>query len=124
MKNKNFIIPLVIYPFDLMVSIGESDQKLEKTLSGFLEPDDVIISRWNTDTQKGRYCRFSNNSSLLRLRRMPETPEDFGVLAHEVFHSVTHIMDMVGMKLKLMVSDEAYSYLVGFITEEIYKKIR
>jgi hypothetical protein len=66
---------------------------------------------------------FSTNTSILRLRCLPETPEDFGRLAHEVFHIASFVLDRVGMKLKVMASDEAYAYLISYLTEEIYKKI-
>ena len=33
MKSKNFIVPLIVYPFDVMVLIGEDDDALEKKLS-------------------------------------------------------------------------------------------
>ena len=34
-KSKNFIIPLVVYPFDVMVSLGETDEQLKKALSKY-----------------------------------------------------------------------------------------
>ncbi len=82
--KKNFTIPMVVYPFDLMVSFAESDD---------------------------------------RLRRMPDTPVEFGYLQHEIFHYVTFLLDRLGITFCLETSDEAFAYLVGYITTEIYKKI-
>jgi hypothetical protein len=118
-KGKNFIIPLVIYPFDVMVSVGESDSQLTDQLSkyGIEWGDDFKCSG------KGRSVIMENNQSLLRLHSYPETNEDMGVLQHEIFHVVTFIMDRIGMPLTICVSDEAYAYLIGYLTKEIYDRI-
>ena len=123
-KNKaiNFIIPLVVYPFDLMVSINETDVQLESILDKYFINEDTLW-KWHNATAVGRFCLFSTNQGLIRLRHYPTTPFDYGCLQHEIFHYVTHILDRMGIKLVLLKSDEAYSYLVGYITQEIYKKI-
>lgn len=123
MKAINFIIQMDIYPFDVMVSIGQSDKQLAHSLKpygGHLVERDYELCRYPSDTTHGRACMFSNNASLLRLRKLPSGPKDFGNLAHEIFHVATFVMDRIGMELKVMVSDEAYAYLVGFLTERIY----
>lgn len=122
-KSLNFIIPLVIYPFDVMVSVGESEDQLEKTLDKYLDAKKEIVWRWHNETAVGRFCMFSSNQGLIRLRKLPATPEDYGNLQHEIFHYVTHILDRIGMKLVLMKSDEAYSYMIGYLTKEIYKRL-
>lgn len=119
-KKINFIIPLVIYPFDVMISIGQSDDELTKSLSKFnCEWDDKMACEGN-----GRFYMSGLNQSLIRLSNYPETYFELGTLAHEIFHCVTYILDRVGMKFMLSKSDEAYSYLIGYITTEIYKKCR
>lgn len=121
MKNKklNFIIPLVVYPFDVMVSLGQTDEELK-----------VSMAKYNVDwsdkmkcTGKGLFYMTKENQSLIRQWNYPTTPEDYGSVQHEIFHCVTHILDRIGMKLVLYKSDEAYSYMVGFLTTEIYKRI-
>lgn len=123
--NINFIIPLVVYPFDVMISIGQDNEQLGKVLDTMsnLTEEDIRACGYPSEYVKGRAVMFSTNASIIRLRNLPKTPIDFGTLAHEVFHIVTFVMDRVGMKLKLNVSDEAYSYLVGYITEQIYENI-
>lgn len=114
-----------IYPFDIMVSIGESDKQLANSLepyAGKLLERDYELCKYPLPTCHGRACMFSNNASLIRLRKLPKGSKEFGNLAHEIFHVATFIMDRVGMKLEVMVSDEAYAYLISFITERIYKE--
>lgn len=118
-KCLNFIVPLIVYPFDIMVSIGQSDDELKKSLS-------KTKTKWK-DVMKcegdGRFVLNLDNTSIIRLRKYPSTPTDYGTIAHEIFHAVTFILDRVGMKLKLFSSDEAYAYLTGYITEKVYEKI-
>lgn len=118
-KSNNFIIPLVVYPFDVMVSLGETDEQLKSKLKPF------GVS-WSDDMQCigiGRFCMNEKNQSIIRLKHYPKTPQDFGCLQHEIFHCVTHLLNRMGMKLILLKSDEAYAYLVGYLTEQIYNKI-
>lgn len=55
---------------------------------------------------------------LLWLPRLPKTPEDFGFLAHEVFHATTLTMDAVGARFSED-SEEVYAYLCGWLTQRI-----
>ncbi len=118
-KSLNFIIPLVVYPFDLMVSLGQTNEQLKNSLSKKdvdWEDNMKIIGR-------GLFYMNAKNQSILRLDVIPKTPEEYGFLQHEVFHAVTHILNRTGMKMVLMKSDEAYSYLIQYLTSEIYKKL-
>ena len=121
--NINFIIPLVIYPFEVVVSIAQDNEQLGKVLDTMsnLTEEDIRACGYPSEYTKGRAVMFSTNASIIRLKELPQTPADFGTLAHEIFHIVTFIMDRVGMKLAIEVSDEAYSYLIGYLTEQIYK---
>lgn len=119
-KKLNFIVPLVIYPFDVMVSVGQSDDELKESLSKFnCEWDESMSYIGN-----GRFIINENNQSIIRLANYPETYFELGVLAHEIFHCVTHVLNRIGMKFILYKSDEAYSYLIGYLTEEIYNKLK
>jgi len=120
----NFIIPLEVYPFDVMVSIGQSDEQLGAVLDKLdLSVADIELCRYASTTAIGRAVMFSTNGSFIRLRHLPSSARDFATLAHEIFHIVTFVMDRIGMKLKLLVSDEAYAYLISYLTEKIYDKI-
>lgn len=123
-KNKsqplNFVIPLVVYPFDVMVSIAEPNENLKKRLikCGVNESE---IDLDHSVTNRGRCVMFSGNQTLIRVYVRPETPAQYSHLQHEVFHAVQFIMDRIGMPLTYE-SGEAYAYLVGYLTEKIYQK--
>ncbi len=122
--TKNFIIPLIVFPFDVMVSIGETDADLFKKLKRHgIEDTDFEVAQYTDDSCMGRYALFPGNQTLIRIRKSPKTPEEYGTLQHEIFHAVSCILDRMGMELVILKSDEAYGYLTGYLTEEIYKKL-
>jgi hypothetical protein len=123
MKYKNFIIPLVVFPFDVMVSIGQDSDSLFKELikRGVPENDVQMAEYENIGT--ARYCLFSTGQSLIRIKKKPQTPKEYGHLHHEIFHTVASIMWRIGMKLEITVSDETYAYLIQYLTEQIYSKL-
>lgn len=122
----NFVVNLHVYPFDVMVSINQTDPQLADSLKpyeGHLVERDYENCKYGNEQCVGRAVTLSNNASLLRLRKLPTKPYDFGNLAHEIFHIVSFVMERIGMKLEVMVSDEAYAYLTEYLTKEIYTKL-
>ena len=123
-KSMNFIVPFGTYPFDLMVSIGQDDDQLGKVLDRYdLTEDDIRDCQYTSPTCQGRYVLFSTNGSFIRLRKVPKTAYDYGILSHEIFHVVAGFMQRIGAKLKVGTSDELYAYLIQHITEQIYKRL-
>ena len=120
MKGKNFIIELAIYPFDVMVSIGEESNKLfERLIASGVDENEVTNAEYE-NIGDARYCLFNSGQSLIRIKKKPETPKEYGHLQHEIFHCAASILWRIGMKLKIKTSDEAYAYLIQFLTEQIY----
>jgi hypothetical protein len=124
----SFIIPLVIYPFDLLVSIGQSDIQLTKTIEknyneSFSEKDLEILQGY-TALGSARSLRLSSGLFILRMKQIPSTADDFGLLHHELFHIVTRFMEMIGSAFDCNTSGENYAYLIQYLTTTIYKKIR
>lgn len=120
-----FIIPLQIYPFDIMISIDEKDEVLRNRLVKYgssIEDCEELMNL--SDTVRGRAVMLPSNQTVIRLKMLPKKYDMMSVIAHEVFHATTFILHRIGMKLELFVSDEAYAYLLGYITTEIYKKIK
>jgi len=66
---------------------------------------------------------FGCGATIIRLWNYPTYPEDFGSLAHEIFHAVSFVMYRIGQTLEIRVSDESYAYLIGYLTTQIYKKL-
>lgn len=121
-QNINFSIDLIIYPYLIEFSIGETNDKLKKELKKRLSPaafqmafqDDWLL----TFQDGGGKCFLlgGHGQVIVRLSKNP-TP---GTVAHEIFHAVEMIMEFLKMPLCAN-NDEAYAYLIGYITEQYYK---
>ena len=124
-NEKNyFIIKLGVYPFDVMVSIDESDEIISKRLIRYGVTLDAMSEILNMpDTARGRCAMLPSNQTVIRLKTQPKKYDMMSVISHEVFHAVAFIMDRIGVKLEVSISDEAYAYCIGFLTTEIYKKL-
>ena len=118
-ESLNFIVPLVVYPFDVLVSLGQTDEELKNVIAkyGVEWSDNMKI------VGQGLFYMNPENQSIIRLKNVPVSCIDFGFLHHEIFHATTFILDRMGMKLALLKSDEAYAYLNQFLVVEIYKKL-
>lgn len=123
MKKLNFILPHGTYPFDVMVSIGETEAEVKKRLLRYYEKhkvDEIEIDKSNTC--QGRAIMLESNQSILWLRKYPKSHIDYGYLQHEIFHLVEMLFERIGIKL-CRKSAEAFAYQVQFLTENIYKKL-
>ena len=121
---RHFVIPLVIYPFDVVISINQTDDQLWEVIKFTHDKFEDCEELWNMHpTTTGRSVMTQSNLTVIRLKPLGDKVEEAAVIAHEVFHAVTFIMELIGIELKVMISDEAYAYLIGYITKEIYKKL-
>lgn len=124
-KGTHFIIPIVVYPFDVMVSVAETDLSLVTSLlRRGIDKEDVTAICYKNPQSTGRTVMFSGGQTVLRLRKYPKCPVTKGVLAHEVFHAVHFILDRIGTPLEIEKSDESYAYLIQYLTKEIYNKLK
>lgn len=123
----NFIVPLVVYPFDVMFSVGESDKKLKDTLRKCLVKEafdvaysDDFLTGFNKDSTEAGLTLFikGHRQTLIRLGKSP----CHATVSHEIFHAVMLLMKFLRMPLSLK-NDEAYAYLIGYITEQFYTNI-
>lgn len=106
-----------------MVSIAETDEQLEKKLNEYLIDEGETHWKWGNPTAVGRFCLFTTNQGLIRMRVHPTTNDHYATLSHEIFHYVMHIMSSrIGLTWTQK-SDEAYAYLIGYLTKEIYGRL-
>lgn len=125
-KSKNFIVPLVVYPFDVMVSINETYDQFGKAVVKKWDPsilDD--FTKHTTHNQGALTYVFTSESHLcvmMKLNNFKKDGDGFGTLAHEIFHAVEFVLRRVGLTLNSS-SFEAYAYLIGYLTKEIYSKL-
>lgn len=112
------IIPIDIYNTDMLFVIGTKDE-LKQSLNKYLEKEDVddaynVMAADIDDITMGRSAYLNSGQVVLWI----SNTKDKGTLAHEIFHVVCYIMEKVGISL-CHESDEAYAYLIGFITNKV-----
>jgi hypothetical protein len=115
MKAKHFIIDYTVYPFDLLVSVCESDTTVRRVLKNKLPEDlhdqiDVVFKYSNACT----VC-FPNDATFIRFSVEPGQ----GLIAHEALHAVEFLMQNIGNEQV----NEAWNYLLQYIVSQINKKL-
>lgn len=116
-----FVISCGIYPIDIAVSIGESKKKLCKELSKTL-PKYIIEDLKDQDFEEGKSAIFPTNQVLLWLKNKPSSIEELAILNHEIFHCTCFILERLGITYSES-SDEAYAYLIQYLTNKIYSNL-
>jgi hypothetical protein len=123
MKTSNgysFSIDYVIYPYNLIVSVCQSNKDVEKLLKGILpEECHEEIKIMTGGNPVARTIKFSSNHTIIRFNSIP-TP---GIIAHEVFHVIHFLFTHIGITLSDS-SDEAYTYLLQYVVDKIYQNIK
>jgi hypothetical protein len=121
-SNRMFIVKGEIYPFDILVSFGDSEKKLRKELSKIL-PDETAVSELFIDPLgAGRTMIFSTGQTLLWLKEKPTDINGLATLNHEIFHCVCFILERIGVTFSAD-SDEAYAYFIQHLTNKMYSEI-
>ena len=117
----HFVINYEVYPFDLLVSINEDWDTIEKFLKRKLPAE--LHSGIEEGHTVGRTTMYENQSTFIRINQSADPPADFlSTIQHEVFHAVDFLMERIGCELTRS-SDEAYAYMIQHITRKIYEKI-
>ena len=127
MRNKKQIsfaktINMQVYPFQLMISVGQNDDELGAELDKHkdLNEESIRACQYPSKYSPGKAVLTNTNLGVIRLRELPRLSSDYGVLAHEIFHMVTFVLERAGLKMVVDVSCEAYAYLIGYLTEKIF----
>lgn len=130
-KSYNIIIPLVLFPFDIMFSVGETNEQFDKTLFDRLQKCDYDSLKrseqviWNLgDTHRGRCVHnWDGGQTIIRTKGI-DTPEQHGTLAHEIKHAIDFILwHKLGI-VPTKNNDELFAYAIGYVTEQVYKALK
>jgi len=128
MKKKifsgNFIVRCGVYPFDVMFSVGEGDDELNNVLVKYGLDGEMELCRYSSDRSWGNCCMFDSGAIMVRLRGVPVDGFGYGVLAHEIYHAGMYLMDRIGIKIELGVSDEALAYVIQYLHEKFWEGVR
>lgn len=123
MKPIFFTFPLVIYPFDVVVSLGQSYEQCRKLMvrKGVTEDIDFV----DYDGGAGKYAVwYCHSIALIRIPGLPYTPSQHGALNHEILHVVISVLRGVGIRIEPGAgSDEAFTYLMSYMTKVIFTRL-
>lgn len=121
----NFVTDLGAFPFEIYISVCDTDQQFLKGLRKILEPhewQEVSESEYmGMQSLNGRTSQFLSGALILRTVDDPSTPIGAGVIAHEVFHAVHYVMDSVGIPFSDD-TNEVYAYHIQFLMEKILSR--
>lgn len=114
----NKIISIDIYGRDVMVHFGEK-KHLKARLSKIFgcEKSSEIVSMISGE-EKGKSFLLPGGQMILYMPNLPKDIKGLSILAHEVFHIANFTLEKAGINLTSD-SDEAYSYLIEFLTKKI-----
>ena len=109
-----------------MLSIGETDEELYEALRDKSQLKDKKLKKlikYRSEYTPGFHLLSPESWCLIRLRSHdPMHPFDANTLAHEIFHLCVTILQRAGIPLREP-SEEAWSYLIGFLHSEVIKAI-
>jgi hypothetical protein len=123
-SSLNFKIQLEMYPFTVYFSAGESDKAIQRRFKKEdLNEYEIDLLNFKPGVN-GRAVLYPGvNLAVMRLKSFaPTEPGFYSALHHELTHLVHFILNEIGMRLSDD-SDEAYTYLTGYLTKKIYEKI-
>jgi hypothetical protein len=117
---KPFELKINIYHTDLVVALGSELNDVYKVLKGKISKADFKELK-TYEFHEGKSIMFGSGACLLYTKEEPTNKNYKGILAHEIFHITEFIMSRIGIILTNETS-EAYAYLIGHLTTEIYDK--
>jgi hypothetical protein len=101
-----------------MVHFGEK-KHLKARLSKIFgcEKSSEIVSMISGE-EKGKSFLLPGGQMILYMPNLPKDIKGLSILAHEIFHIANFTLEKAGINLTSD-SDEAYSYLIEFLTKKI-----
>lgn len=124
MQSLIFTLNLHIYPFKIVFAFGASDDNVYLALKNNKVSDAELGESYVLGNSSGLTVFYKKaQRGLIRVKHIPDESYYKGTLAHEVDHLVNDILKTIGMK-RTASSEEAYTYLTGYITYKVYQKLK
>ena len=120
--KKHFYIDHGTFSFNIAVFIGYEHNEMIKDLSKVCdlteEEKEVLFMEG-----MGRTTMLSGNQTIIQLKNISCPIKFHGLLAHEIFHAVEFLFDIIGIPHDPEKTSESYAYQIQYLTEQIYKKL-
>jgi hypothetical protein len=121
-KSLAFTLPLGIYPYDIRFSFNEKSNDIERHFKKIGCKKSPSI-KYDDKSCVAFYIRVNSRNVLIRMRRIPDSADEFSWLQHEITHAVMFILDKYTGMPHTPESTEAYAYLTDYITKEVYRNL-
>lgn len=95
-----------VFPYKVLLSVGESDSTITKLLRKHTKADDREIHDIIGECENGSAYHFKGGNCFIMLREY-----DLGLLVHELFHVVVFIYDNLGEQIDVD-HQESGAYLI------------
>lgn len=118
----NKIISIEIYDRDVMVHFGKKEHLKDKLSNMFGREQASEIVSTISGEEKGKSLLLPGGQMILYMPDFPKDIKGLSILSHEIFHIVNFTLDKAGINLTDD-SDEAYSYLIEFLTKKIFSMV-
>ena len=126
-KSLGFILDLPPYPFQVYVSFAETNETIRSALGEKVDDEmwvDLLpLIECPFEHGRGRTAQVDNGPLVMRLGVIPETSQDEGVLAHEIFHVVEILFVRLRTPHHFDYTSEVYAYLIQYLHQEIKQRL-
>ena len=119
MSAISFVVDTGVYNTHVIVVLGNKKHINKELKKMGIKKIDTL----NMQGAAGYTIALKENVLLWLKQTPPYTPFNYGCLSHEIFHCCSFILSRAGVEL-CDKSEEAYAYLIGYISEVIMDKIR
>jgi len=120
-----FDVDLHIYPYKIHFSFSQNDSDFIDSLRDCrIRKKDILAHEYKLDGADAITIHYEDyHKCVIRCKRIPKTPNSKGDLSHEIDHAVKKILNKLGL-YRTNASEEAFTYLTGYITTQAYTKLR
>ena len=124
LKSLHFVVDIPIYKQTALFVFGCDKKKLAKIVEDLGGSEKFVLELLSMDKCSGyTYQDGDTGKFLVYMPGLPQRASEHGILVHEIFHLVEQIMNRIGMPLVIYTSSEAYAYLIGHISAEVFSRL-
>lgn len=127
--KKHFLVHVDVYNVDIVFCSGMNESEIKTTLKkvagkNYDQFNETFLDHWDKGKQNvGRMCHFMGGFVIMM---KPKECKGFrmfvSVLVHELSHVTHYLLRDRGMELS-QETEEAYTYLVEYLTRQILMKL-
>lgn len=108
------------FDIDFHFIIGDNPKEIVSKLKDMYGKNKKIKVSYFTD--RGDFVSIPGIPPILWIPKIPQTPEEYGVLNHEISHLIFYIMQWANIKINEE-TEEVFSHQMQYLSTIIYEKI-